>query len=61
MIGDPVEFEKREERGDFREEELCEKLNKMDISVPVKKPELQPMDNFDGVDMSTASSTNGLN
>ena len=43
-IGDPLDYEKREERGDFQEESKIVEIEKIDISVPQKKVELQPMD-----------------
>ena len=33
-IGEPLEYEKREERGDFEEESKIIEIEKIDISVP---------------------------
>ena len=40
QIGDPCEFEKRKERGDFESADLIKKFEQIDISVPTKKVEL---------------------
>ena len=44
-IGEPLEYEKREEKGDF--ENNMEELDKIDVEIPMKKAQLQPMDSFD--------------
>ena len=44
-IGEPLEYEKRLEKGDFSSN--AAELEKIDIDVPVKQAVLQPMDSFD--------------
>ena len=40
-IGEPIEYEKREERGDFKEEsKIAQEIAQIDITVPQKKVEL---------------------
>lgn len=46
VIGDPLEYEKREEQGDFTDENKLQTLNSIDLTVPIKKVELQPMESF---------------
>ena len=45
QIGDPIEFEKRFENDDFIKK--IDDLNKIDIKIPMKKFNVQPMDEFD--------------
>ena len=55
-IGDPQEYEKREERGDFAEESKIAEIDTIDISVPQKKVELLSMDNNDQTESNKLNS-----
>lgn len=45
QIGDPLEYEKRMENEDYIRK--CEEFKHIDITIPIKKANVQPMDEYD--------------